>query len=165
MPHATSQLLELFDNVGLLNRASRQLAHVGELDQSVGYAGIGVLGYLYQQEPARATDIAQWYGIGPAATSRQIAELETQGLLRRTPCKRDARVQMISLTDEGRVEVEKSRQRRIELFADLLADWDEAEVSEATATVNRIQHVLRAGIEKMQGKATLAASAAAKGQA
>lgn len=165
MPHATSQILELFENVGLLNRASRQLTHVGELDQKIGYAGMGILGYLYQQEPARATDIAQWYGIGPAAMSRQISDLEAQELLRRAPCKRDARVQMISLTDAGRMEVEKSRQRRVELFADLLADWNESEISEATATVNRIQHVLRAGIDKMQGKATLAAFAAPKGQA
>ncbi|WP_219844057.1 MarR family winged helix-turn-helix transcriptional regulator [Arthrobacter sp. MYb227] len=164
MPHGSSQTLELFESVGLLNRALRQLAHVGELDQKTGFAGISILGYVYRQEPARATDIAHWHGIGPAAMSRQVADLEAQGLLRRTPCTLDARVQLISLTAEGRAEVESSRQRRTDLFADLLADWDEDEISQATSTVNRIQQVLRAGIEKMHGKTTPAATVAPKGQ-
>lgn len=165
MPQSTSQTLELFESVGLLNRALRQLAHLGELDQKIGFAGIGILGYVYRNEPARATDIAHWHGIGPAAMSRQIADLETQGLLKRTPCTADARVQLISLTTEGRAEVEYSRQRRTDLFADLLEDWDDKEIAEATSTVNRIQQMLRSGIETMHGKTSPAAITAPKGQA
>lgn len=126
---------------------------------------MGVLGYVYRNEPTRATDIAQWIGIGPAALSRQVSDLESQSLVQRTQCSSDARVQLISLTPEGKDEVDRAFKRRSDLLSDLLKDWDDAEIAEATATVNRIQLALRAGVDSMSGKNTHAAPAVPKGNA
>lgn len=165
MPHGASHTLELVESVGSLNRTLRQLVHVGEAGQKIGFAAMGVLGYVYRNEPTRATDIAQWTGVGPAALSRQISDLEAQGLIRRAQCKSDARVQMISLTELGRDEVLRAFKRRTDLLTDLLKDWDDAEIAEAATIVNRIQQALRAGIESMPGKTSHAAETATKGNA
>ena len=124
MPQGDSQTLELVESVSSLNRTLRQLAHLGEGGQKVGFAAMGVLLYVYRNQPTRATDVAQWIGIGPAALSRQVADLESMGLLERTPCRNDARAQLISLTQEGKDEVDRAYKRRTDLLSDLLKDWD-----------------------------------------
>lgn len=152
VPHGSSHTLELVESVSSLNRTLRQLVHLGEADQKVGFAAMGVLGYVYRNQPTRATDIAQWIGIGPAALSRQVSDLESQGLVKRAQCRTDARVQLISLTPEGKDEVDRAYKRRTDLLSDLLKDWDDAEIADAAATVNRIQHALRAGVDSLGGK-------------
>lgn len=165
MQHGSSHTSQLVESVSSLNRTLRQLVHVGEADQKVGFAAMGVLGYVYRNEPTRATDIASWIGIGPAALSRQVSDLESQGLVRRTQCSSDARAQLISLTPEGKDEVDRAFKRRADLLSDLLKDWDDTEIAEAAATVNRIQLALRAGVDSMSGKNTQAAPAVPKGNA
>ena len=118
----------------------------------MGFAALGVLAYIQRNQPTRATDIAQWIGIGPAALSRQVAELENSGLLERTPSPTDARAQLISLTPRGVEEIEKAYERRAELLARLLKDWDEQEIAAAAATLNIIQEVLRAGMDDHRRK-------------
>ncbi|MGL3807779.1 MarR family winged helix-turn-helix transcriptional regulator [Paeniglutamicibacter sp. R2-26] len=164
MPQGDSQALELVESVSSLNRTLRQLAHVGEGGQKVGFAAMGVLIYVYRNQPTRATDVAQWIGIGPAALSRQVADLESLGLLTRTQCSKDARVQLISLTPEGTDEVDRAYKRRTDLLSELLSDWGPTEIAEAAATVNRIQQALRAGIDLMQGKTPSSAESAPEGR-
>lgn len=165
MPQGDSQTLELVESVSSLNRTLRQLVHLGEGGQKVGFAAMGVLLYVYRNQPTRATDVAQWIGIGPAALSRQVADLESMGLLERTPCRNDARAQLISLTQEGKDEVDRAYKRRTDLLSDLLKDWDPTEIAEAAATVNRIQQALRAGVDQLQGKNLPAAEAVQEGNA
>ena len=164
MPQGDSQAIELVESVSSLNRTLRQLAHVGEGGQKVGFAAMGVLIYVYRNQPTRATDVAQWIGIGPAALSRQVADLESMGLLTRTQCSKDARVQLISLTPEGTDEVDRAYKRRTDLLSELLNDWGPTEIAEAAATVNRIQQALRAGIDLMQGRAQSTAESAPEGR-
>lgn len=158
MPHGENPTLELVESLTALKRTLRCVEHLGEGKQSVGFAALGVLAYIQRQQPTRATDIAQWIGIGPAALSRQVVELEGAGLLVRTPSPTDARAQLISLTPRGAEEIEKAVQRRATVLAGLLKDWDEAEISAAATTVNHIQQVLRAGLDDHNGKTTTAAS-------
>lgn len=152
MPQGDSQILGLVESIGSLNRTLRHLAQLSEGGQRVGFAAMGVLGYVHRNQPTRATDIAQWIGIGPAALSRQVSELESMGLLQRTTCSHDARAQLISLTPEGEDEVGRASKRRTELLRDLLKGWSEPEIAEAAATMGSIQRMLRAGIDQLQCK-------------
>lgn len=153
MPRGESSTLELVHSLTALKRTLRCVEHLGEGKQSVGFAALGVLAYIQRHEPTRATDIAQWIGIGAAALSRQVAELESSGSLVRTPSPTDARAQLISLTPQGARELEEAYDRRATVLAGLLEDWDEAEISEAAATVENIQRVLRAGLDRIHDKA------------
>lgn len=145
MPRGESSTLELVESLMALRRTLRCVEHVGEMSGSLGFAALGVLAYIQRNEPTRATDIAKWVGVGPAALSRQVAELESAGLLERTPSPVDARAQLISLTARGLEELEQSYARRTGMLAGLLEEWDETDIAAATTTVNKIQEVLRAG--------------------
>ena len=158
MPRGETSTLELVESLTALKRTLRCVEHLGEGKQAVGFAALGVLAYIERNQPTRATDIAQWIGIGPAALSRQVVELESSGLLVRSPSPTDARAQLISLTREGAQELEKAYDRRATVLAGLLKDWDEAEISAAASTVNHIQQVLRAGLDSSHGKTTTAPS-------
>ena len=158
MPRGETSTLELVESLTALKRTLRCVEHLGEGKQSVGFAGLGVLAYVQRNQPTRATDIAQWIGIGPAALSRQVVELEGSGLLVRSPSPTDARAQLISLTPKGAEELERAYDRRATVLAGLLKDWDEAEISAAAATLNHIQEVLRAGLDGIHGKSNTAAS-------
>jgi DNA-binding MarR family transcriptional regulator len=150
--------LELVESLMALKRTLRCVEQAGEGKYSVGFAALGVLAYVQRHQPTRATDIAQWVGIGPAAMSRQVAELENSGLLVRAPSPTDARAQLISLTPNGSDEIQQAYERRVLVLSELLNDWNEAEISDAAETVNSIQSVLRAGLEAMATKNTKAAT-------
>ncbi|WP_411734562.1 MarR family winged helix-turn-helix transcriptional regulator [Paeniglutamicibacter sp.] len=158
MPRGETSTLELVESLTALKRTLRCVEHLGEGKQAVGFAALGVLAYVQRNQPTRATDIAQWIGIGPAALSRQVVELESSGLLVRTPSPTDARAQLISLTPKGAEELEKAYDRRAAVLAGLLKDWDQAEISAAAATLNHIQEVLRSGLDGIHGKPNTAAS-------
>ncbi|MFL4476145.1 MarR family winged helix-turn-helix transcriptional regulator [Paeniglutamicibacter sp. MACA_103] len=159
MPRGETPTFELVESLTALKRTLRCVEHLGEGKQSVGFAGLGVLAYIQRNQPTRATDIAQWIGIGPAALSRQVVELESSGLLVRTPSPTDARAQLISLTPRGVEELESAYDRRATVLAGLLKDWDEAEIAAAAATVNNIQQVLRAGLDSIHVKNATAPNA------
>lgn len=156
MPRSETSTLELVESLTALKRTLRCVEHLGAGRDSVGFAALGVLAYIQRNQPTRATDIANWIGIGPAALSRQVAELENSGLLERTPSPTDARAQLISLTPRGVEEIEKAYDGRAELLARLFKDWDEQEIAAAAATLNIIQDVLRAGMDTLGGKTTTA---------
>ena len=156
MSRGETPTLELVESLMALRRTLRCIEHAGETSGSLGFAALGVLAYIQRHQPTRATDVAQWIGIGPAALSRQVAELEGAGLLVRAPSPTDARAQLISLTPRGAAEIGQAYARRAGLLAGLLKDWDEVEISAAASTVNEIQGVLRAGLDARVGKTATA---------
>lgn len=156
MPRGESSTLELVESLMALRRTLRCAEHVGEMSGSLGFAALGVLAYVQRNQPTRATDIAKWVGVGPAALSRQVAELESAGLLERTPSPLDARAQLISLTAVGVKDLEQVYARRAGMLAGLLEEWDETDITAATTTVNKIQEVLRAGTLSLGGKSATA---------
>ena len=156
MQRGETSTLELVESLTALKRTLRCVEHLDEGNQSVGFAALGVLAYIQRHQPTRATDIAQWIGIGPAALSRQVVELESSGLLVRTPSPTDARAQLISLTPQGTEKLQEAFDRRATVLAGLLTGWDEAEISAAAATLNHIQEVLRAGLDGIHGKTNMA---------
>ena len=154
VPHGQTPTLELVEGLVGLRRLLRHVDHLGESGESLGFAALGVLAYIQRHQPTRATDIAQWIGIGPAALSRQVADLEESGLLVRRHSPTDARVQLISITPRGTAEIEQAYARRAGMLAGLLRDWDESEILAAAATVNKIQDVLRTGMDARGGRTT-----------
>lgn len=155
MPHTEEPVLELVESLTALKRTLRCVEHLGEQPEALGFAALSVLAYVQRHQPTRATDISHWIGVGPAALSRQVVELESSGLLLRTPCPADARAQLISLTREGAEEISRAYSRRAAVLAELLQGWDEAKISAAVTTVNTIQDVLRAGMRTSSGKTTI----------
>lgn len=67
-------------------------------------------------------ELAEFEGINPTMLSRVLGKLEAGGLVRRVPDAEDRRVVHAEVTDAGRSVARQQRDRRAQIFADLLAD-------------------------------------------
>lgn len=158
--HDESATGELVHGIQLLHRTLRHITHAGAMNDGLGVAAFGVLNYIHRNEPARAKDIALWLGVGPAAMSRQVADLESCGNLQRTTDPDDARAQLLTLTELGRERLRSTHAKRTQMMADLLPDWDDATTRAAARTLVTLESVLREGMLAITQRD---AAAAAKG--
>ncbi|WNI19781.1 MarR family winged helix-turn-helix transcriptional regulator [Actinacidiphila sp. ITFR-21] len=101
-------------------------------------AAYGLLARLAEAEPARATDLAGYFGVGKATMSRQLRALEELGLVAREPDPADGRAYLMRLTAEGGDRFTRVRTARREQYLRRLAAWDQAEVAE----LSRLLHEL-----------------------
>lgn len=109
---ATAVLMRNFE---LLRRRTDVYA---ELDR----AEYLVLRTLTQLGPTDIGSIAAALGVDPSTAGRQVAGLQSRGLVHRTVAE-DRRRSIIGPTDEGRRRTDATRERRRAATADMLADW------------------------------------------
>jgi DNA-binding MarR family transcriptional regulator len=86
---------------------------------------IAVLGVIEADGPLRAGAIAQQLHVGPPVVSRQLADLESAGLVRRSADPADGRAELVSTTAKGRRLLTASREALCARLGATLEDWDE----------------------------------------
>lgn len=82
-------------------------------------------GYVFQHlvgGPISITALARLLGVTQQAASKQVADLESRGLVVRRPDPGDARARLVDLAERGRRTVEAGRVARREIVAELTAD-------------------------------------------
>ena len=91
-----------------------------EVMRRVERAGHGDLrpshGYVFQHlvpGPISITDLARRLGVSQQAASKQVADLEGRGLVRRRPDPDDGRGKLVALSPRGRKAVEAARTSRV----------------------------------------------------
>ena len=88
----------------LLNKAQRAL--VDEIDTAIGDGlaarHFAIIGFLQRNPGLRQTDLAGVIGIDRTTTMKVIDELESRGMVKRSPHAVDRRANALSLTDKGR---------------------------------------------------------------
>lgn len=102
--------------------------------------------FLMRHQPARAKDIADWLGIGAAPMSRQLAELEAQGLVVRTPDPDDARAALTSLTSTGQGAVAELRDRRVTVLQRALGGLTDEDVHGFIGSMEHMVEEFRRGL-------------------
>lgn len=80
--------------------------------------------------PIRITDLATTANLDTSTVSRHVAQLERCGLVVRTPDPDDRRAQRVDLSAEGKQQLADAFDRRRELLAASLADWDHDDITE-----------------------------------
>lgn len=88
--------------------------------------------------PARVSEIATAVGLNPTTTSRHLSSLERMGLISRSLSDGDGRAAAIELTGAGRKAVSDLRKARKRLFAELLDDFDGAELERFADYLDRL---------------------------
>ena len=83
--------------------------------------------------------LARQLEINPAAVSRQVQELEHEGLIRRHPDSRDARRSYVTLSPKGRNLFEKIHQRTHELERSLSSVLGVEEMRSAALTLAKLR--------------------------
>ena len=84
-------------------RTAHRLGHA--FKQSVAEYGLsrtrGAVLMHVAQAPATATDLRRCTGVTAASMSKTLADMEREGVIRRTPNPEDARSMLVYLTEEG----------------------------------------------------------------
>jgi DNA-binding MarR family transcriptional regulator len=88
-------------------------------------------------------DLARALGVTPAIVTRQVQELEAEGLLRRRNASRDRRRTQIHITPRGRRAFERLHRRAHELQTRVLEGLEDEEIVTACHVLSR----LRAAVE------------------
>ena len=72
-----------------------------------------VLGRLDREGPASVSDLATAEKVRPQSMAQTVGELESDGLVKRSPDPKDGRRAIVELTGAGRETLEADRSRRV----------------------------------------------------
>lgn len=138
--HTAAELVHtIFD----LQRALRGVTATGMKYSELGPAHTGVLFFIGEGGPMRASALAAKLGIGPSALSRQLADLEHDGFVVRTVDPLDGRACLLSLSEQGQTYLTEAYERRAETLREILSDWTESEAEAASSSVRHLTAALR----------------------
>ena len=137
-------LRQLEAEVGVLIRRVRRV--IGERARAV-HADLQpssylLLAYVDESGPARASALADSFGIDKGAISRQVQHLVDLGLVERTPDPEDGRALLVAATAEASArlaEVSRHRRKRLD---ERLGDWDDADLAAFVAALQRYNQTL-----------------------
>jgi DNA-binding MarR family transcriptional regulator len=125
----------VLDVVSLLNSPQRDDVLLAEAGVTLDRALFPLLVRL-QRRPLGVADLADQAGRDHTTVSRQLAKLETLGLVARSDGGGDRRRRPAELTDEGRAVVQAITEARRRLLSHALADWTSDDLA-ALADLNR----------------------------
>jgi DNA-binding MarR family transcriptional regulator len=77
--------------------------------------------------PADICTLAAGLGLDPSTAGRQVARMQSRGLVERTPAPADRRRSVVAPTAQGLERMHEARVRRRDATEELLADWSEAD--------------------------------------
>jgi DNA-binding MarR family transcriptional regulator len=96
--------------------------------EPISAVGQRILRHVVERGPARISEIARATRTGDAAVSRQVTQLESQGLLRRESDARDGRAAVVYVSNEGRRISERLRAAADAIFQEHLSGWSSNEL-------------------------------------
>ena len=99
------------------------LAH-GCLQRDISMAHLHVMNLLAAQGPLSMSHLAALLRSGLPTVTGLVSRMEERGLLARTHATDDRRVVLVSLTDQGRAQLEELTELRRRRLADALAHLD-----------------------------------------
>ncbi|MEI2776378.1 MAG: MarR family transcriptional regulator [Tetrasphaera sp.] len=88
-------------------------------------------------DPIRISALAERTHLEVSTVSRHVSGLERDGIVRRIPDPADRRAQLVTLTAEGQAALRALQEQRQGWFADLLAEWDAADVTQLIDLLTR----------------------------
>ncbi|MHA7226593.1 MarR family winged helix-turn-helix transcriptional regulator [Glutamicibacter soli] len=144
----TELLGRLLDELARTSRLLRSFSHLDQTDPEVSNASHHVLKTLDMRQPTHAADLASHLGIGTAAMSRHLAELEQAGLVDKRPSDLDARRQVLWVTEAGSDRLEARAQLRIERLRPLLPDWDNDRMTLIADALGELNNSMIQGIHE-----------------
>ncbi|WP_284976614.1 MarR family transcriptional regulator [Arthrobacter sp. efr-133-TYG-104] len=131
----------------LLRRArslSQQLSR--QVHPDMEPAAYGLLTVIRKDGPIRLTELATCIGVGKPSVSRQIAFLESIGLVYKEADPQDGRAQSIRLTDKGEEKMHQVQDARKQVFRERLGEWPAEDVQALADYMGRLNAVYADGL-------------------
>ncbi|GAB4080696.1 MarR family winged helix-turn-helix transcriptional regulator [Modestobacter muralis] len=88
--------------------------------------------------PLRQGALAELVHADPSTVSRHVTLLVDRGLVRRVADASDGRASRLVVTPDGEAVIDQMRQERAALFAQVTADWEDAELGTFTRQLHRL---------------------------
>jgi DNA-binding MarR family transcriptional regulator len=97
-----------------------------------------ILRRLDERGAMRLSELAQLVGLDLSTASRQVQHLQGTALVERVAVEEDRRASLLSLTDEGRGVLARSRVARRAVITELISGWSPAEREKLAWMLNRL---------------------------
>lgn len=132
----------LVDIVGVINRPQNDAILLREAGVSLERALFPPLVVIQRRGPIGVGELADRVGRDYTTVSRQVAKLESLGLVVRREGKADRRVTETVVTDKGQAMSDALDAARERLARIALADWSEHDLRELARLLRRFAHNL-----------------------
>jgi DNA-binding MarR family transcriptional regulator len=132
----------LIDIVGVINRPQRDEMMVREAGISLDRALFPLLVIIERRGPIGVVDLADRVGRDYTTVSRQVAKLESLGLVERQTAAADRRVTLATVTAKGKamtVALDRARER---IVGAMFATWDDRDVEELVRLMRKFADVV-----------------------
>jgi DNA-binding MarR family transcriptional regulator len=130
--------------LGLLMRRGSSLGReiAVQMHPDLDAASYSTLVRIAETEPARASDLAEYFGIHKAVVSRRLHELERLQLVERTADPTDGRARLVRLTCPGAKRMREVQEARTARFRALVQSWPRSDVDELARLLGELNRVL-----------------------
>lgn len=116
-------------------------------------AAYGLLTIIRREGSMRLTDLASCVGVGKPSVSRQIAFLESIGLVFKEADPVDGRAQSIRLTPRGEEKMHQVQDARNQVFRERLGEWPVSELQTLARYIAKLNSTYeRDGFPKDESK-------------
>jgi len=135
------QILELHhtlvDLVGLMNQPQRDSALLQEAGVGLDRALFPLLAGIERRGPIGVVELANLAGRDYTTVSRQVAKLESLGLIARRPSKADKRVREAKITAKGLRMTTRIQAARERIATALFANWTRRDLQDLARLMHR----------------------------
>ncbi|MFN7040144.1 MAG: MarR family winged helix-turn-helix transcriptional regulator [Acidovorax temperans] len=139
--HIDAQLRELhgalLEIVGVMNRPQRDEAMVREAGISLDRALFPLLVLVERLGPIGVVELADRVGRDYTTVSRQVAKLESLGLVERQAGAKDRRVREAVVTTKGKAMTVRADEARLRIGRAIFAAWDPKDVEDLARLTRR----------------------------
>lgn len=127
----------LLDLTGVLNRPQPDAALIEAAGVDLDRALFPLLARIERRGPLGIVELAELAGRDYTTVSRQVAKLESLGLVARCPSPEDGRVRAAIVTDEGRTMTRALDAARQKILEGMFAQWDPEDVRELSRLLRK----------------------------
>jgi DNA-binding MarR family transcriptional regulator len=127
----------LLDVLGIFNRPQNDVILLREAGVSLDRALFPLLVLIQRRGPLGVGELADWVGRDYTTVSRQVAKLESLGLVARRASKTDRRVTEAVVTEKGQAMSERLDAARERLARDALAGWSRHDLEDLARLLGR----------------------------
>jgi DNA-binding MarR family transcriptional regulator len=127
----------LVDLVGLMNQPQRDSALLQEAGVDLDRALFPLLVGIERRGPIGVVELANLAGRDYTTVSRQVAKLESLGLVARSPSKGDKRVREAKITAKGLVMTSQIHAARERMATALFTGWTKRDLQDLTRLMRR----------------------------
>ncbi|MBW7970673.1 MarR family winged helix-turn-helix transcriptional regulator [Bradyrhizobium sp. BR 10289] len=128
----------LMDIISVFNRRQGDEMMIREAGISLDRALFPLLVGIERRGPIGVVDLADRMGRDYTTVSRQVAKLESLGLVKRHASKADRRVSEATITPDGKAMTDAVDRARERIVAGMFASWDGKDVEDLVRLIRKL---------------------------